>query len=120
MECLNCSGAVTRNSGLLGELKSYAMTPHIEVILRQIMECAICGTLRDVYLEGKLLELIAIYLDEMVCERGESNENIRLSYDDLSCLEQAKKILDRNYTHPLTLPQLSRKVLLNEFKLKGD
>jgi hypothetical protein len=38
------------------------------------------------------LELIAIYLDEMVCERGNNTEKIPLSFDDLSSLEQAKQI----------------------------
>ncbi|MDR1615872.1 MAG: AraC family transcriptional regulator [Syntrophomonadaceae bacterium] len=117
IEYLN-SGAITRHSDPLGELKRYTVTPRIEIILQQILCCKICGVLRDVYLEGKLLELIAVYIDEMVCERGKNTENIPLSSDDLASLEQAKKILDQNYVQPLTLSQLSKKVCLNEYKLK--
>lgn len=118
MECLNCSGAITRMPGSQMILKRYMVTPHVEVILQQIMGCKICGSLRDVYLEGKLLELIAVYLDEMVCQRGKDTGYVPLFAEDLSSLQQAKEILDRHYVHPLTLSQLSKRVCLNEFKLK--
>ena len=42
-----------------------------------------------------------------------------LSKDDLAALDHVKNILDKTFVHPLTLLQLSRKVYLNEYKLKN-
>lgn len=119
-ECLKCENAINSHGSLssLG-LKRYVITPHIHAILWQIVNCDICGRLRDFYIEAKLLELIAVYLDEMVCQRRDELPGLPLSKDDLSALNHAKDILDKTFVHPLTLAQLSQKVYLNEYKLKA-
>lgn len=117
-ECLQCENAINSHGAIAGGLKRYVVTPHIGIILSQIVNCGVCGRLKDLYLEAKLLELIAVYLDEMVCQQREQTSEISLSKEDLFALNKAKKILDKTFVHPLTLSELSQKVYLNEYKLK--
>ena len=117
-ECLQCENAINSHGSIAGGLKRYIVTPHVGVILSQIIDCDVCGRLKDLYLEAKLLELIAVYLDEMVCQRRDDMSELSLSKDDLFALNRAKEILDKTFVHPLTLSELSQKVYLNEYKLK--
>lgn len=118
-ESLNCENAVNNHNTLpIRGLKRYIITPHVRGILSQITDNDICGRLGPLYLEAKLLELIAVYLDEMVCQRGDELTELPLSKEDLSALRLAKEILDKTFVHPLTLSELSRKIYLNEYKLK--
>lgn len=118
VEALFSCGAVNCSIKNFDKLKKYTFTPHVEMILKQIIECNVSDGLRGIYLEGKILELIAVYLDEMILERGNKGKNISLSSADFECLSKAKEILDKTYVHPLTISQLSKMVFLNEYKLK--
>ena len=118
-ECLHCENAINNHNTLpSGDLKRYIITPHVIAILSQITDNNICGRLEPLYLEAKLLELIAVYLDEMVCQRGNESIELPLSKEDVSALRLAKDILDKTFVHPLTLSELSQKIYLNEYKLK--
>lgn len=117
-ECLCCENALNSSSGLKNGLKRYIVTPHVGGILLQMTDCNVCDKLKDIYLEGKLLELIAVYLDEMVCQRRDELSEISLSKEDLFALNRAKEVLDKTFVHPLTISQLSKRVYLNEYKLK--
>ena len=117
-ECLQCENAINDCHRMADGLKRYIVTPRVSSILSQIADSGMCGHLKTLYLEGKLLELIAVYLDEMVCQRGKDVSELSLSKENMSALTRAKEILDKNYVHPLTLAQLSQKVYLNEYKLK--
>ncbi|WP_124067296.1 AraC family transcriptional regulator [Clostridium sp. E02] len=118
-ECLHCENAVNHYNMLeLGDLKHYIITPHVTAILSQIIDSNICERLEPLYLEAKLLELIAVYLDEMVYQRGNKANKLSLSKEDLFALRLTKEILDNTFVHPLTLSELSKKIYLNEYKLK--
>ncbi|PIE70001.1 MAG: hypothetical protein CSA22_10115 [Deltaproteobacteria bacterium] len=117
-ECLRCEKAINCHQSLTKGLKRYVVTPRVMAILSQMMDCQICDGLKDIYVEGKLLELLAVYLDEMVCGQHSDLSVKTLSKSDLNALYNAKNILDRTFVEPLTLSELSRKVYLNEYKLK--
>lgn len=118
-ECLQCENAVNSHNTLpLVGLKRYVITPRVLAILSQIIDSDICERLEPLYLEAKLLELIAVYLDEMVCQRGDELIELPLSKEDLSALSLAKDILDKTFVNPQTLSELSKKIYLNEYKLK--
>lgn len=117
--CLECENAVNANGATAKELKRYAIAPRVKGILMEIVNCSVCGSLKDIYMEAKVLELIAVYLNEMVCQKRQGTTDISLSREDMAALSRAKDILDRTYVNPLTLLQLSRKVYLNEYKLKS-
>ena len=73
--------------------------------------------MRNLYLEGKALELTSLFLEEALRDR-EAPRHPSLSAEDCKALAEARLVIERNYAHPLTISQLARDVFLNECKLK--
>lgn len=96
----------------------YQVTPSVQMILQQLINCPYQSSLRHLYLEGKLLELAAVYLNEAVFQTDRRNFSSSLSAEDVKCVNDAKKILDENMIEAPSLKSLSKYVSLNEFKLK--
>lgn len=70
-------------------------------------------------MEGKLLEFLAVYLNEMIYEETILSSNYSsLSRQDIKSIYDAKNFLDQSFVAPPTLAALSRIICLNEFKLK--
>lgn len=99
-------------------LGKFQITPSIRVILQQIVKCPYQASLKRLYIEGKLLELVAVYLNEAVYQTQRVPGSVKLSSQDIESIYQAKKILDENLAQTLSLSNLSKLVSLNEFKLK--
>ena len=93
-------------------------TASVSRIIHEILDCRYRDDVKRIYLEGKVLELIAVYLDESILEQKSSNLSTRLSFNDMEALRQAKSILDKNFTDPPTISKLARLICLNEYKLK--
>ncbi len=85
-----------------------------------MLKCPYEGSLRYLYMEGKLMELVAVYLSEVVYQSKGISKSISLSKDDVKSIYKAKDILDKSITQKITLSYLSKEVCLNEFKLKKD
>lgn len=87
----------------------------VQRILQQMSQVDYEGNLKRMYLEGKVLELAAVFLHELsspaLVVQG-------LSRTDVDSLMRARQILDEDLLAPPTIQQLSRLVCLNEFKLK--
>jgi len=94
------------------------ITPSINAILHQMLKCPYEESLRYLYMEGKLMELVAVYLNEVMYQSKGISKSISLSKDDIKSIYKAKDILDRSITQKITLSYLSKGVCLNEFKLK--
>ena len=105
----------TGNSVPFGKFK---ITPSIQIILNQLLNCPYQDSLKQLYLEGKLLELLAVYFNEAVYQTQRIPENVNLSAQDIQSLYRAKEILDNEISETPTHRQLSKLVSLNEFKLK--
>lgn len=91
------------------------VTPSMNRIIQEIIRCDYAGEIKRIYMEGKVLELIAVYLHE---ETLRTSEVSGLSRTDVDSLLQAKEILDHDLLSAPSINQLSRQVCLNEFKLK--
>ena len=68
------------------------------------------------YLEAKIKELLILQLDALAVKP--QNKQVSIDEEDYNKLLEAKLILEANFTNAPTLPELSRLVSLNEFKLK--
>ncbi|MEM1242508.1 MAG: AraC family transcriptional regulator [Cyanobacteria bacterium P01_H01_bin.26] len=91
------------------------ITPQQQQALKQIFRCPFQGITRQVYLEAKVLELIALQLNQLIADDHSAKY---LANSDVDRIYQAREILIRNMTHPPSLPELARRVQLNERKLK--
>ena len=95
------------------------ITTRMMMVLEEIRQCKFNGGIKKLFLQSKVLELLALQ-----CEQYERVENVRsasqiLTPSDRDKLYYAKELLLKNIQHPPSLPELSRMAGLNEFKLKN-
>ncbi len=94
------------------------VTPVMEVITQQIINCPYQGFTKQMYLQAKVLELFALHLEQLQADRKpQVNEN-KLKSEDIDRIHQAKNILITRFHNPPSLLELARQVGLNDFKLK--
>lgn len=89
-------------------------------LLQQIAqaETLFRGSLQEIYLESKILELIYSSFFAPILSCTPKMTDVTLSTDDIKSLEKAKKILLNNLQNPPSLKELAAKSAINEFKLK--
>ncbi len=85
--------------------------------LNQILNCPYQGATQQLYLEGKVLELIAFQLNQLKLIQARSSQKC-LKSDDIDRIYQARAILMQNSQHPPSLLALAHQVGLNDYKLK--
>ena len=81
--------------------------------IREMMECPYEGSTRMIFLEGKVLELLASQIGMSKFEK----EKPFNSYD-IQALHYAREIIEKNFSNGISLKELARAVGVNEFKLK--
>jgi AraC-like DNA-binding protein len=92
-------------------------TPSMQVALQQILHCPYQGMFKRMYLEGKVLELLALQLMQLI-DQEVSLSHSSLRGHDIDCIHHAKEILIQNLDNPPSLLDLARQVGLNDRKLK--
>lgn len=85
-------------------------------IIDRVLDCAFVGQARELFLEAKALELIALYLAAL--ERPNQKFKYCKSEYDRERLFFAKTYLLHHYDSLPTIAELSRFAGINEFKLK--
>ena len=75
------------------------------------------GELQNIYLQSKVLELIYNEFSEMLNFKEQENKKVKLNQDDIEALHKVRNLilLENDFSD---LMSLSKKVRLNEFKLK--
>jgi AraC family transcriptional activator of pyochelin receptor len=100
------------------------ITPTMQTALQQILNCPYQGAMKRLYLESKVLELLALQIHQWTehythsSQPHSSNLPRRLRSDDIERLHHAREILMQNLDCPFTLMDLARQVGLNDYKLK--
>ncbi|MDR1909670.1 MAG: AraC family transcriptional regulator [Spirochaetaceae bacterium] len=95
----------------------FETTPECRFIIEQITRCHYSGAIKMLYLDSKINELLAHSLE--LLQNKIIDKAPRISRTDVEKLLRAKEILDRDITTRITIPQLTRMVYLNEYKLKN-
>ncbi|MEX0271504.1 helix-turn-helix transcriptional regulator [Leptolyngbyaceae cyanobacterium UHCC 1019] len=94
------------------------ITPSMQVTLQQILQCPYQGGFKRLYLEGKVLELMALQLMQVIEQPVAACSYGALRSRDVDCIHQAREILIQNLDNPPSLLDLARQVGLNDRKLK--
>ncbi len=92
------------------------LSPALECIGHQLLNCPFTGAARKLFLEGKALEILAEELGEAA--RTASPKRESYSRGEFDRLKLARTILEQEYSDPPTILDLSRRIGLNDFKLK--
>ncbi|NJN57202.1 MAG: helix-turn-helix transcriptional regulator [Leptolyngbyaceae cyanobacterium SL_5_9] len=93
-------------------------TADMQVVLHQILNCPYKGSLKQMYLEGKVLELAALQFSQFTEQDRFISPSLVFKPDDIERLHQAKTILMQQFEQPPSLTALARQVGLNDCKLK--
>ena len=100
-----------------GSLDNMHMSPQMFSIVNDILTCPLSGNLRSIVIEAKIVEFIALQLNQMVKEEhGKSVQKMKPA--DRDALFALKEFLNKTFTKEHSLRSLSRTFGLNEFKLK--
>jgi AraC family transcriptional regulator, transcriptional activator of the genes for pyochelin and ferripyochelin receptors len=98
-------------------IDSQPMTPELFRLLDEVLYCDASGPSRQLYIEGKGLELLALLVDRL--EETDRATSSPLTQADIERLQLARRILLARLETPPSLPDLARLAGLNEAKLKA-
>jgi AraC family transcriptional regulator, transcriptional activator of the genes for pyochelin and ferripyochelin receptors len=91
-------------------------TPEMQVALRQILRCPYQGNTKRMYLESKILELLALMTAQE--EERFAPTMTPPSFDEVDRIYAARNLLIERLQHPPSLLELARLVGLNDNALK--
>ena len=89
----------------------------MQMIVHQMLHCPYKGSVRQIFLESKSLELVALKLAQMQESPDVAGEPL-LRPGDVERIHEVKRILLENIEDPPSLLNLAHRAGLNEFKLK--
>lgn len=119
MACFRSADAIQDMYSGRSICKKFRVTAAVLDLVYQIIHRPFNGVTGNLYVEGKILELLAVYINEMVQQKGRGPAAIKLSCEDIRSLQRVKEILDECFVEPLTIAELSKLVYINEYKLKA-
>ncbi|MEM8641042.1 MAG: AraC family transcriptional regulator [Cyanobacteria bacterium P01_G01_bin.54] len=93
------------------------ITPQIQQVLQHIIHCPYQGMMQQLYLESKALELFTLQFAAWA-DVGPTKRSTPLRSHDIQQLHAAREILIQQIEQPPSLSELSRRVGLNDRKLK--
>lgn len=92
------------------------ISPAMHTVLSQLTNGPLPNTLRQLFLKAKILELLALQLDQFT--RNEMAAEVPAEPPEYDQLIAVRQLLETQFDNPPTLAELSRQVGLNEFTLK--
>jgi len=110
--------AITNGKSPSSFYRQGKITPDMQVILHQVLQCPYQGAIKQMYLEGKVLELAALQFAQFAETDVFSRSEPLLKQDDIDRLHHARAILVDQLNHPPSILSLAHQVGLNDFKLK--
>jgi AraC family transcriptional activator of pyochelin receptor len=96
--------------------KHPTVTPDIIFAIKSILQCDYSGTLKKMYLDSKVPELLLLSLKNI---HGIKEVIIKLNSTDIQKLYQVREYLVDHIDNPGSIHQLAHEVGLNDFKLKN-
>jgi AraC-like DNA-binding protein len=96
------------------------ITPSMQTALHQILSCPYHGLTRQLFLEGKAMELIAYKLEQFESDPAKTKIHPVLKSDDVERIHYARDLLIRDIENPPNLVELARSVGLSRSKLHYD
>ena len=110
-------GKLLDKQPITGSADNMQVSSQMLNILNDILKCPLSGTLRSMVIEAKIIEFIALQLNQLVKEdQGKCVQKIKPA--DRDALFALREFLDKTFTKEHSLRSLSRSFGLNEFKLK--
>lgn len=110
----------------IGLLDQVLLSSEMRHIAHQIQNCSLPDNLKSLWLESKILELMALYFEQLhqgsIKYKQQTlavDQKIHLKRTDQEALYQIKQLIDQNPLDAYTLKGLSSSASMNEYKLKA-
>lgn len=100
------------------EGRVYPFNAQTSQLLKDIINCRIDAPWRQLYLQGKILQLLAFFCDGVICQSPVGREGGALDAHDYEALLRVRDIIDARYAESLTIAALAHEALINENALK--
>ncbi|BAU65707.1 regulatory protein [Stanieria sp. NIES-3757] len=94
------------------------ITPMMRTVIQQMWHHPYQGAIARMYLEGKVLELLALQFDQLLKTEQIQPLPQKLRSRDIECLYQAQTILKQQYLNPPSVITLAQQVGLDRIKLQ--
>jgi AraC-like DNA-binding protein len=94
------------------------VTAKMRSLAQQMWNAPYCGAAKRLYLQGKVFELLAIQLDWVASNQGQSHVSPGLKPDTIARLHHAKDILDTRLEKPPSILELARQVGVSDRTLQ--
>ncbi len=114
---VNLRNIIEKANDEINYLHVGSTTVQMQTILRQILNCPYQALTRQLYLEAKVLELMALRLEDLQ-DSPLLHSTTTLKPEQIESIYEARDILISNFTNPPTLLVLARQVNLNDCTLK--
>jgi len=102
---------------IYGSPDNMQISPQMLHIVNDLLNCPLTGNLRNLMLEAKIIEFIALQLNQLVKEiPGKAPQKLKTS--DRDALYALREFLHESYTKNHSLKNLAMCFGINEFKLK--
>lgn len=109
------------------KLSNHLMIPHkinpiLQVPFIQMKENSMSSLLRLIYLESKVMEIVALTLENEIIKRKDPTRKIKLNKSDLNKMYLVKKIMIENMENPLRLCRESSRLsaIIMELNCRGE
>ena len=90
----------------------------IQRIINDIIHCKLSDAVKRLYFEAKVIELLAVYIDEILLE-DHVIKSTTFSKDDMQSVYMAKSIIDNDIANAPSLKDLTRMACISEYKLQA-
>jgi AraC-like DNA-binding protein len=91
----------------------------MQMVLQQILQCPFQGLTKQMYLESKAWELLALQLAQISDTKCFDHKPKLLKPEDIERIHYAKDVLISRLSNPPSLVELARFVGINDCKLKA-
>ncbi|MHA3788066.1 helix-turn-helix transcriptional regulator [Flavobacterium hauense] len=92
------------------------ITPEMNSILQEMMNCSRSGMLKCLFMEAKVIKLLMLQIEQY--EQLQIQNSSWLKSHDIEKIHSVKAIIDNNISKSHSLMELAREAGINDFKLK--
>lgn len=103
---------------ICGSMKNMQMSRQMVQIVNDLLNCPLKGNLRSLIIESRVIEFIALQLNQMVRQDPPAPTSQKLKSSDRDALHALRAFLQETFTKDHSLRNLALSFGLNEFKLK--
>lgn len=94
------------------------ITAQMDAVVKEIIHCKKKGAIRRLFIESKVLELLALQIEQYESTYLKKACTCLKEYD-LNKIHHARFLVEKHISNPYSLGELSKLTGLNEFKLKS-